>query len=136
MTMMIGQTSATDDGFVLEEFFQPTGTRSASCDTDIGGCTATWFISRTGTCTNCFKWFDPVQVPQRTWHFKWNFGSCFQNQSVPIDTWTLLDQTYSWSESCSGNDIESCSDTINVSHDGGSTTHGTFTFSCFADCSP
>lgn len=136
MTMMIGQTSAADDGFVLEEFEQPLGSRSVSCQ-NAGGCTATWSFFATGSCSSCPRWYNPANDPAlRTWHFKWNFGSCTQNQAVPINTWTLMDQTFSWKKTCSNPNISNCSDTINVSHDGGSTIHGTFTFSCFCDASP
>lgn len=136
MTILLGSVGNTAGGIVVEDFVAPFLGQSATCQNP-AGCTATWTMQQTGTCTDCPQWFDPVQTPQRTWHFRWSLSGCTQNQGVPINTWTLFSlSSYSWSESCSNPQINSCSGTMDVSFDGGSTIAGTFTFGCFCDASP
>ena len=135
MTILLGSVGNTAGGIVVESFVQPLGSRQVSCQ-NAGGCTATWTLFQNGVCSACPNWFLPVQTPVQTWHFRWRLSGCTQGQGVPMNVWTLMTQTYGFSESCSNPQISNCGGTIDVSTDGGSTIAGTFTFSCFCDASP
>ncbi len=136
MTILMGGIGSSVGGIVIEEFVQPTDGQTVFCQNP-AGCTARWNMFRVGTCNDCPQWFTPVQEPQRTWHFRWRLSGCIQDQGVPINTWTEFTAVnYSWQETCFNPDIDNCTGTIDVSYDGGTTVHGTFTFGCFCDASP
>ncbi len=116
-------------------------TINGQCSGSGGPCTATVTMVTDGTFTGTSEdWYTPSGFQsKRTYHTRWNTVSstCTTNMSGDtVNTWVELDGNKSTTLGCSAPDIDACTIQIEVSYDGGTTTHETFNLSLTADCSP